>query len=458
MLRVAGNYDIPAPQSTRPTHAHYWVLGWLCLAATIAYVSRNSISAAESTIRSELQLSVQQMGWVLSAFFWCYALAQIPTGWIGQRWGTRRALALYAIVWSLATAITGLSTGLVSLLLARLLFGVAQAGIFPCSANTIARWIPTSRRAVAGGALGSFMSIGGAAGAALTGVLISVVVWPSKDDGGAALVLLPALSWRWIFALFALPGLAWAVGFYWWFRDEPDQHPGVNSLELKQIRAEQPPPRKPGPTPWLTILNSVDMWLVCGQQFFRAAAYVIFATWFPTYLQEARGVSTSMSGLLTSLPLFSYVVGGLLGGLIVDWLWQRTRDRRISRQAVAVVAMLVGGLFLIAAYFVEATLPSVTLIAVGSLSAALAGSCGYTVTIDKSGEFVGPIFGAMNMAGNFGAALCPIVIAYVANQGAGASSGDWDSVMLVFAAIMLASAICWMLINPNGTFLDSRES
>lgn len=119
--------------------------------------------------------------------------------------------------------------------------------------------------------------------------------------------------------------------------------------------------------------------------------------------------------------------------------------------------MLGCALFLAAAWFVQGAVPAVALIAVASLFASLAGACGYVVTIEKSGQFVGPVFGAMNMSGNFGAALCPIVIAFVANRGSFAEieSPDWDSVLLVFIVITLAAAVCWMLLNPNGTFFES---
>lgn len=440
--------------AARPTRIRYWVLGWLCVAATVAYMSRYAISAAETTIREDLTLSVTQMGWVLSAFFWGYALAQIPAGWLGQRWGTRRALTLYAIVWSLAAALTGLAWGFVSLLAARLVFGVAQAGIFPCAANTIRHWLPTSRRAVASGALGSFMNIGGAAGTALTGLMLSGAMWTFQDN----VLVLPPISWRVALALFALPGIVWAIAFYAWFRDTPREHSGTNAAELAVIEhdEEERASATTSATPWRTILNHPDMWLICTQQFFRAAAAVIFATWFPTYLQESRGVSTSAAGLLTTIPLLSFVVGGVAGGLIVDWLYHKTRSRRISRQGTAVVAMLGCSVFLLIAYFVEATMPAVLLIATGSLFAAFSGSCGYTITIDKAGDYVGPVFGAMNMSGNLGAAICPAVIAYVAENTAGSRPGEanWDSVLLVFLCLTLAAGIAWMLVNPNGTFFD----
>ena len=462
MSSVKQRNKLSKSDSSRPTRARYWVLGWLCVAAAVAYMSRNAISAAESTIREDLQLSVTQMGWVLSAFFWGYALAQIPAGWLGQRWGTRRALSFYAVVWSLAAALTGLTWGLTSLLIARLLFGVAQAGIFPCAATTIRNWLPTSRRALASGALGSFMNIGGAIGTALTGLLVSGIVLTLDESTGSRLALLPAMSWRLALALFAIPGLVWAVGFYYWFRDTPDQHAGVNAAEMELLEKDADEPKGAGTsaTPWLTILNHPDMWLICTQQFFRAAAAVIFATWFPTYLQESRGVPTSLAALLTTIPILSFVIGALLGGVIVDWLYQTTRDRRVSRQGVAVVAMFGCSLFVLIAYFVEATLPAVLLVSVGSLFAALGGSCGYTITIDKAGDHVGPVFGAMNMSGNLGAALCPTVIAYVAQNTGTAKSGDinWDSVLLVFMSLTMAAGIAWMMVNPNGTFFHNPDA
>src|SRR2546422_10807086 len=101
----------------------YLVLCWLCSAAALAYIHRNSPGAAESVIRSELDLSLGQMGLVLSSFFWGYTIFQIPSGWLADRWGTRRLLSLIAIVWTLATAALALSSGFASLMAWRFLGG-----------------------------------------------------------------------------------------------------------------------------------------------------------------------------------------------------------------------------------------------------------------------------------------------------------------------------------------------
>jgi len=396
----------------------------LCIAATIAYISRSCISVPAEIIRAELDISLDEMGWVMSAFFWSYAIAQIPSGWLGHVWGSRKALTLYALTWSLATGLGGLSVGLASLVAARLGFGLAQAGIFPCSADIVSKWMPESRRGFSTGALGAFMSIGGAIGVALTGLLLSGIDW--------TWLRIPAMTWREIFILFALPGIIWAIWFFIRFQDHPN-------LQIANRKATID-----NPIPWPRILRNPSMWMICGQQFFRAAGYIFFVTWFPTYLQKVHDVEVARSGFLTSLPLLCVVAGSLLGGGVVDWIWNRTGSRRLSRQGVAIVAMLGSALCTLAAYFAINPLVAVAVLSAGSFSAGLGGSCGYTVTIDKAGQQVAPIFGMMNMSGNFGAALCPIVIGKLFNL------GHFHSALILVAAIYLAAAACWAFLDPNG--------
>ncbi|WP_298869192.1 MFS transporter [uncultured Gimesia sp.] len=441
----------------RPTHARYLVMVFLCLIAAIAYISRNAISVPADLIQKELGINSLQMGWVLSAFFWSYALSQVPSGWIGHIWGTRRALTVFAILWSIATALTGVVIGFWTLIGARLIFGVAQAGIFPCAANTLSKWIPESRRGFASGLLGSFMSIGSAVGSFVIGVLLvgfEYFGW----------TIIPAIPWRECMVIFAVPGVLWAVWFYGWFRDRPENHSGVNAAELQLIhghskslseptKVEDSSAVEPGePTPWGKILTSFSMWMICGQQFFRAAGYIFYVTWFPRYLQETRGIKLSTSGILASLPLLSFVVGTALGGATVDWVLQRTQSRRWSRQGVAVTAMLGCAVCTLCAYFIQDMKLAMALISVSTFFAGLGGSCGYTVTIDKGGQHVAPIFGMMNMAGNLGAALLPVIV------GALFHAKIYAPVLVLIAGIYVAAALCWVFLNPNGTIFEEADS
>jgi MFS family permease len=412
------------------------VLAALCLAAALAYVPRSCIGVAEGDIRAGLGLSKDKMGWVISAFFITYAVFQIPTGWLGHVWGTRRALTLCAAGWSVASGLAGLALGMPLLLLTRLGMGGAQAGLFPCATSSVARWLPQRRWALASGLLGSFMQVGGALAVVLTGLLLG------------------PLGWRWLFALYAVPGLAWAVWFFVWFRDRPEDHPGVNAAELALIRGPRPQPageapERPEATPWKALFTSPVMGCICGQQFFRAAGYVFYTSWFPTFLKEARHVGTAEAGVLTSLPLWAFMIGSPVGGLVSDWVLARTGSRRLSRQGVSVVSQLACALLIVCACFLDDPWPAVLVIAAGSFCSSFAGACAYTITIDMGGRHVAPVFSTMNMAGNVGAVAFPLLTPSLVE-----ATGSWDLVLFLFAGLYLAAALCWLPFNPEGTLFD----
>ena len=217
-----------------------------------------------------------------------------------------------------ATAAMGLAVGFSSLLAAQLGIGLAQAGVFPASTQSISHWMPATRRAVACGWLASCMSVGGAIAVALTG-------W-----------MLQEMSWRWVFLVFCSPGIVWAAVFYCWFRDTPNQHKAVNQTELNLIRSaaggtsatEATVPLSPESTRWKALFTSLPMWLICGQQFFRAAGYAFYGTWFPKFLKETQGVSTVEAGYLSSLPLLATVLGAMISGFVTDWILVKTGSRR----------------------------------------------------------------------------------------------------------------------------------
>ncbi len=438
-----------------PTHTRFIVLAGLCAAAALSYVSRNAIGVAESTVRADLGLTKEQSGWLMSAFFISYSVCQIPGAWVGQRFGARRALPAFAIVWSIATAATALG-GFVNVLAMRVVKGVSQAGLFPICTGVVAKWFPKTGQAFATGALGSFMSVGGAVGAALTGWLVVEI------------------GWRWMFVLYSLPGLLWATWFWGWFRETPSEHGAVNAAERELIEsarpltpalspdggegdeAAEPPITRAGdcnspapPTPWLQLLTSPAMWCICGQQFFRAAGYMFFTSWFATYLQEARGVTILKSGFLTMLPLLAVVVGSLAGGVISDAVLKRTGSRRLARRGVAIISLGLCAVFTLSAYFFADALAAVLIISAGSFFAAVAGPCSYTITIDMGGEHVPTVNSVMNMTGNFGAMLFPLAVPLLLGK-----EQNWNIVLLTFGALYLGSALCWWLLKPDGSVFE----
>ncbi|MEX0718012.1 MAG: MFS transporter [Planctomycetaceae bacterium] len=421
----------------------YLVLAALCLIATIAYIQRNSIAVAEKAIAEDLGLDEKQMGFVLSAFFLSYALFQIPSGWIGDAWGSRRSLSLFACVWSISTGLMGVAAGLWMLIAVRALMGITQAGVFPSSTNSISKWFPASRKAFAAGALGSFMSVGAGIGAWLTGILV--------EDVG----------WRWLFVLYALPGIIWAVAFYWWFRDTPREFFGSRSGrsagdvdDPSPISVEPPRP----PTPWLAIFSSPATWLICTQQAFRASGYMFYGSWFPRFLQNVYGVDLKQAGMMTALPVWAVVPGGILGGWIQDRILVRTGNVWLSRGGVAICGTLASAACFAGAYFIHVESPwqVVSLISLGSFFAAMTGPSGYAITMDMGGRHIGTLFGAMNMAGNIGATLFALLVPWFVDwtETFADTAESWRLVLFLMAGIYVAAAVCWIPMNARGTVVD----
>lgn len=429
------------PSTSRPTMIRWGVLGALCLAALLAYIQRNAIALLEEDVRRDLGLGLTEMGWIMGGFFLAYALCQLPTAWLAQAWGNRKALGAYALLCTVMTAVTAWCGGFDSLMLVRIGLGIGQAGLFPCAAAIIAGWFPSSHRAIASGFLAAFMSIGAAVASFLTAELLVLHSWqPWLDRERMS-------SWQVIFVIYAIPSLLWAGWFWLWFRDRPEDHPGVNSAELELIsRGSAPPPAGPGAIPWRVILSNPALWWLCLQQFFRAAGYIFFASWFATYLKESRDVTTRGAGWLTSLPLLAVVAGSLAGGSWSDWLLRRTGSRAIARQWLSAASLLGCAGCIILAYFIDYPLTAVLLISVGSFVAALAGPCAYSTSMDLGGQHLPTVFALMNMTGNIGAWAFPVAVPYLVQW-----TGNWDGVLFLFAGIYVAAACCWLLLDTRRT-------
>jgi MFS transporter, ACS family, D-galactonate transporter len=409
----------PANNDPSRHRSKYTVLAFLCAAAAIAYAQRQIVAVTKESIQRELHLSQNEIGWILFAFFLAYSLFQVPLGWIGDTYGARRSLALCMGLSALATSLLPLSASFSVMLALWTLCGAAQAGLFPIAARIIVGSFSDTRRAMASGALASAMSIGAAVTAALAGEMLAGDFFSMS------------ISWKLVIVLAGAPGFVWAGAFLAVYREQP-------------ARSAPSPEPASGRESCLGLLATPALGLICLQQFLRAAGYIFFVSWFSTYLQESKSISIGQAGWLNSLPLLAVVVGAPLGGMISDLLLARTGSRRLSQQAVAVASLLVCAGCIVMAFWVESPLAATAVISMGSFFAALCGSIGYAVTMHLAGERVATVFGVMNMSGNFGAALFPLVAAQLRT-----ANGDWTLVLALFAGVYVAAALCWMAIDPN---------
>ncbi len=439
----------PDSSTARPSwlSVRYLVLAWFCVAAALAYGQRFLLGLCTTIVQAELSLSDEAFGWALGAFFLTYAAFQIPAGWLAGRWGSRTALAVSVAGCSIAATFTGAASGLVALMFWRLGTGTFQAGIFPACTSSFAHWFPRTERAVASGLLTGFMSFGGAAALALGG-------WLLKHE---------YVGWHGAFVMAGLPGILWAISFYWWFRNRPEDHPSVHPDELAKIRASTVPEEsdevsvsaknETEPTPWLSLAASLPMWMIAAQQFFRAAGYALFASWFPKYLQTIYGSSIEEVGFFTSVALVAVTIGSAVGGIWSDWLLARTGSRGKSRKGLSIVTMLIcAGLFL-AAGFAENARTALVLFTGAAFFGAIAGPTTYAITIDMGGRHVPTVFSIMNMSGNVGATVFPIVVGTLIQW-----SGRWDWIPAFVAGIYIAGSIFWFALDTRGTVFDRHAA
>jgi sugar phosphate permease len=438
------------------------VLAIFCAAAAIGYIQRYSVNFLASPMQADLSLDKEQMGSVMSSFFVAYAALMVPAGWIADRYGSRRTLAVCALLWSIATAAMAGANGLSGLLVVWAVMGAAQAGLFPSAVIGLRRWLPASRRALASGMLSCFMNVGAVLSPLAAGALMTSA----------------GCTWREVFLWLAAPGVVWAVVYFLWYRDRPQDHAAVNAEELRVIgsrmedrgsREEVPqgsiadtsPPSSilhpPSSTPvWRVLTFSPRMWLICAQHFLRAAAQVFFGTWFATFLRESPGMTEEDVALAASYPPMLLIAGSLAGGFLCDWLLRVTGSRRVSRQGLAVVNLLLCAAMFLAAAWVGNVLAGdvwtrVALICAGCFFMTVGGVSSYTITMDLGGAYVATVFSAMNMFGSLGSAAFPQYVGWLVKR-----TGNWDHVLYSIAAIYVAAAVCWALINPNGSLFEQR--
>jgi MFS family permease len=407
----------------QPSRARYKVLAFTTILAIVTYLDRVAISTAAPAVRSEMGLDAIQMGWVFSAFTWAYAVFEIPSGWMGDVMGPRKVLTRIVLWWSAFTAATGAAWNFASLVVARLLFGIGEAGAFPNTSRSFARWFPVAERGAAHG----WVFMGTRMGGAITPPLV--------------VALMAAFGWRHTFYLFGVLGVIWAWFWWRWFRDEPSQHPEVNAGELALIEANREVQTERHRFDWSALL-SPNLLLVYGMYFTMGYTLYFNLTWLPTYLKDVRGFTLQQAGWLSAVVLFTGGVMTYVGGKLTDHLVRRY-GLKIGR-SMAVITLPIAGALLIGAALTDSSIGAAILLAATLGVADLSVSSCWSICHDIGGRHAGIVTGAMNTWGNIGGALSPLVVGYAV--------GWWDSWIVPFyitAGIYLFGAICTYFVDPR---------
>ncbi|QDV83107.1 MFS transporter [Stieleria magnilauensis] len=410
------------PDSTQveiqPTSVRKRIIAVSVLMAFMLYLDRvclGEIVKSDSFLNDFKGASREQIGEVLGAFFFAYALFQVPSGWASDRFGGRIMLTFYILAWSLLTGWSGMGATLGALLVARLAFGVAQAGAYATSSGVIRNWFHFRARAQAS----SFVSIGGRLGGTLAPFLTTFLVYQLS-------------SWRYVLYLYCVVGLIVAVAYYVIVRNRPEEHAGVNDAELELIgRADQTAAetaaattnlRDIGPM-MLAIIRSRSLWLNSLAQFCLVFGWAFLITWLPTFLKEERGVEALLGSLMVTGVLAIAIPGQLIGGWLGNHAVVRLGHRWGRIVPLAVTCCLAGFAYLGCLSY-QSVWWVVACCAMVSLMTDIGNPTVWAFMQDVGGRNTAAVFGWGNMWGNFGAAASSIVVPRLMTLGEASGSGE----------------------------------
>ncbi len=413
---------MPTPTATRPTRARYVVLGLTVAAYAITYMDRQILAVARPVIRDELGISLVMMGWITFSFRLAYALFQIPGGWLGDRFGARRALAAIVAWWSLFTGFTAMAWSAVSMLVVQVFFGLGESGAFPIATRSLARWMRPVERGFAQG----ITHAGSRLGAALTPPLVVIII--------------ARYGWRAAFWVFAVLGVSWSVAWFLYYRDTPEEHSGCNQAERDLIGSGR---KRSSHIPWRSILSHGNLWILAVMYFCYNFNLNVYNDWFPTYLHDSRGMTLAKMGLYASMPLFAGTLGDLAGGSFSDLVLKRTGNVNLARRWVAIA-----GFILSAAATIPAILARDPGVSVAFYSLAFFGlewtvGVSWAVPLDIGGDFAGSVSAVMNMLGNIGGATSAAVVTWAATR------YGWNSPFLITSGLSIVAALLYLKIDAS---------
>lgn len=432
--------DLPPVSIEKPTNVRYTVLAWACSLSMLTYIDRVCIKTVGSDMQADLGISKSEFGLVFSAFGLAYAAFEVPSGWLGDRFGPRAVLTRIVLWWSLFTALTGLVwqfsfrvdpipfafNSLILLIIIRFLFGMGEAGAYPNTARALRNWFPYARRGLAQGLLWAFGRWGGA----MAPPLIMFFAWP--------------FGWRGAFIAFGVLGAQWVIAFVYYFRNSPAEDHRVNAAERTLIE-EKGDALPKSPLSWLAMFRSPNLWMLTGMYFCSNAGWCFFITWDVEYYKNVLHLKDTSLLLAQGAPLFFGGIACLSGGFLTD-RQVRIWGPRWGRTLQGCAAYALGGaFFLLALLFIDMPILSVACLCIASFGKDFAMAVSWSTCIDIGHRYSGTVAGVMNGVGNLGTAFAPAVVGYLA----GGEGGDWRIALVFSAVLFFIAAACWLFINPR---------
>ncbi|ALM86637.1 MFS transporter [Bordetella sp. N] len=400
----------------------------LCAMYFIEYVDRVNLSVAGPLIKKEFGLSNTRLGVALSAFGYCYAIFQIICGYLGDRMGPRRMLAISGVLWALGTLLTGFAGGLAGLVFARLLVGTGEGGTIPVATLAMSNWVRRERRGFAQG----FTHSASRAAAALTPPLV--------------VFMIPFIGWRGSFMVMGGVSLVWVVVWYAYFRDDPRDHAGVTPDEVAALPPFSQAGRGRGgdrpPVPWMALFRRI---LPVTLVFFAHAwALWMYLSWLPSFFVEHFHIDLEHSAFHSGAVFAAAVVGNTAGGMLTDWLYERTGKLNAARRNVVILGFGGSIPFLASVLFLHNEIGVALCLAIALFFLELSAGPVFATPMDIAPAYAGVATGFVSTAAGLAAVISPITFGYLVDV-----TGNYTSPFVVSIAILAGGIVMSFWMRPD---------
>ncbi|MBN2610021.1 MAG: MFS transporter [Bacteroidales bacterium] len=407
------------------------VLTLLVIIGVITFLDRINISVASTAIMKDLDISEKNWGWILGAFIATYGLFQMPLGLWGDLQGQRKVLGIIVLWWSLFTILTGFANGFVALLLIRLMFGIGEAGAYPCMTGSISRWFPAGESGKAQGYIWAASRVGGA--------LTPFVVYPVINTYG----------WRMAFYLLGIVGVLWVIAWYLKYRDQPSEVRGITSEELKIIESGKQDKQQVS-IPWKHIFRNKQFWLLLSMYFFYAWGSWFFFSWFPVFMEKGRGFVKTELMYAIAIPFLMSMIGNIAGGYLSDDFSKKYGLKK-GRRLLGVSGLMISALFMFLAGFIPGKIQVFIFLSLcfGIIDLMLPSA--WAICLDIGRKYSGAISGAMNTAGNIGGFACATLFGYFVK-----ATGNYNFPLYVISGMLIISAFLFSRIDASKPLAEDK--
>ncbi|MEO2134073.1 MFS transporter [Microbacterium sp.] len=410
----------------RTVRIRWFLVGFLILGGVVNYLDRSTLSVANTTIAGEFGLNALEMGLLLSAFSWPYAIANLPAGYLVDKFGPKRMFAFAAGAWSLVSMVTAAANSFGVLYALRVALGIAESPFFTSALKVNERWFNKRERALPVALVN-------------TGSQIANAIAPPLLT-----FLLLTMSWRGMFIIVGALGIVVALVWLRIYRDPTLREQAmIKGAEAEEAIASTEP--KVG---WGGLLRQSNTWFMVLGAFGIFYTVWVYLTWLPSYLQTARGFSLSQSGWLASLPFLCGIIGVVFGGWLSNRLVSRGTNTVRARKIPIVGGAVLAAAAVLPVAYVDNTALAIALLSLGYFASQVPIGCLWTLASDVAPSNQVASLGAIQNFGGFvGAAVAPVVTGAILT----ATGGNYTLVFLIGGVLLLVGALSY------GLFVKDRS-